>query len=472
MKPRTTIILLIVLVLAGSLLLLLPKGTPQRPTEEDKETKPLLESGQLGSTIAVLRIFASTDDRPDLVLVKKNARWWVSSPHLFPANRSMIDDLLSRLAEIKATPLDDDAKIGPDDEFFDRGIKLEYTDLPPVEISLGERSGAGRARVSLAFSDDAVETDDALHGYFDTFNPADFYAKQVDVPIMPEVDRIDFSTIEAESRLVQHEGEWFIGEVEDAERALAQDLPDAPGVSQLFTLFEVLELSEPQAAGTPLSAYGLEQPLASITIGPIRNAPAQADDTMTISLGVPADPEDTKRYVSVRYDEGTPQTVFTAPTQYALLIAQDAAKFRDPRILTTPISLISRILLFDERAEANSKLIKIDNELVVLVNEGSGPGQSLNSRLVTGVLTGLANTRAQDYVRLPTDASQLLMTIAISPKIGENDEVFEVWEDVSNETDKQTVLIRRDKEQLGIRVPREMITALLDPTTLLVEDGE
>lgn len=475
MKPRTTIILLILLSLAGSALLLLPRGTPTPPpTEEGAESKPLFDEDQLGPTIAVIRVFAKTSKKPDLVLVKKNGRWWVSSPHLFPAHRPALDKLLTMLAQVQAKPIGEDDAAYPGDEFHGRSLTLDYTDRPSIQVSLGERIGAGRARIGpdpgLYLNSLVAETDTTLHDYFDAFNHADYYAKKIDVPIMPDVESIDLVSLDERSILVQQDDGWFIGEGEDAERALAQGLPDTPGIDQLFKLFDLLELSAPLPAGTSLSAYGLENPLASITLGPVRNAPAQADNTITISLGVPADPDDTQRFISVTYDKATPPAVFTAPTQYALLVAQKATRFRDPRIITTPITLIDRVLLFDGLSGGGAQLIKLDQGRATLVTGHSGSGRALDKDRLASLLTALAGARASDYTPLPKDGSQSLQAVAIKPRLHGKDEVFEILADPASNPQEPTVLIRRGNEPVVLRVPREAVAGLLDPMSLVLKN--
>lgn len=471
MNPKAVIILIVVLALAASALFLLPSGPPPRIEDEEDEPGPLFTEQKLGPSIAVLRIFSSSGRQPDLVVVKKNGRWWVSEPHLFPAHRPTVETLLTTLARMQATPVSIEAPEGPANEFHSRRLTVEYMDRPPESVHLGERAGAGLARVSLDYGAEIFETDVDLHDYFDAFDPSSFYARKVLTPIMPDVERIDFATIDGQSTLVQQADGWFIGDEENPERALAQNLPDAAGVEQVFTLVDLLELSNPQPTGTPLSAYGLKEPLASIALGPIHDAPAQADNAMTISLGVPANPEDTQRYVGVIYDSATPPAVFTAPTKYALLLAQDATTFRDPRIFTTPTTLIKRIALTSgDSANQSLKLIEV-NQLLFFSQRLSQPS-TLDPAKLAAMLHGLQEARAIEYVALEGLSAERIEEVAIVPKLEGEQETFEVLTDPESKLDEPTVLVRRGDEPVALRVPRASVAGLLDPMSLVAEDGE
>lgn len=477
MKPKTTILLLLLLVIAGGLLLLLPVGNPPTRSQDETKISPLFNEDQLGPSLAVIRLFVSTREQPDLVLVKKNGRWWISDPHLFPAHRSTVDDFLAMLAQIHAEPVQDDDPIDPidpDSERHNQSLTLEYTDRPPIQVSLGERVGAGRARIKpgleLDFPDLIAETEVTLHDYFDTFNRADFYARKAYAPIMPEVDQIDFKTIEGESTLVQHDGEWLIGADENAERALAQDLPEVAGVQQIFKLLKLLDLSNPQPKGTPLSAYGLEQPLASITLGPLRNALVQTDKAMTISLGVPTNPDDTHRYIGVRYHRSTPPAVFTAPTQHAMLLAQEATNFRDPRIVEMPASLIASINL--KFGEDTSEWIEFPLNKPPIFHRLNSEQVPIPSDRAADLLRALTQTQALAYLPLKPDEWDEWVSATITPRLGGKPEPITVYDDPASTQENPTMLVRRGTEPVALRVPRPSVEGLFNPSTLVTEEAD
>lgn len=476
MKPKTTILLLLVLVIAGVAALLLPPSrTPPRVPDQSNEAKPLFASDQLGPSVAGIRLFVKTNKQPDLVLIKKNSRWWVSQPHLFPAHRSAIDNFLATLAQMTAKPINQEDTNDRDGEFHGRGLILEYTDRPPIRLSLGDRIGAGRARIGpgleLDFPDLIAETDTTLHDYFDALVPASFYAKKIEAPIMPDVDRIEFARIDGhQSSLVQRGGAWLIDHDKTVERALAQDLPDTPGIQQLFALFDLLELSEPQPLGTALSAYGLEQPLASITLGPIPNAPIQAGEAMTISLGVPADPEGTLRYVGVIYDSASPPAVFAAPTKYALLLAQDAINFRDPRIVATPVSLIASIDL--KFGEGTFEWIELPPNKPPIFHRLNSEQVTIPSDHATDFLRALTQTQALAYLPLKLGEGDVWVSATIVPRLGGKPEPLTVYDDPASTKETPTMLVRRGTESIVLRVPRASVKGLFDPSTLVAEQSD
>ena len=468
MNPKTTIILLIVFAFVCGALLMLPTGPQPPPIEEDVSSKPLYLDDELGPSVAVLRIFTSTDRQPDLVLVKKNARWWVSHPHLFPANRRVIDELLSTLAGIQATPVGLETDAQPDDVSGQRGITIEYTDRPSLQIGLSERSGAGRGRIHSRL--DLLETDDTLHDYFDTFRPADFYAKKVDVPIMPEIEKIGLTSLDESSSLIQKDAHWLIGDDQAAERALFEDLPDAPSIKQLFTVLDLLELTDLQPLGTPLAAYGLEQPIASITLTPLRDALAQADNDITINLGVPADPGDTLRYVSVSYDKQAPPAVFTASTRYALLLGQSAKSFRDPRIISIPIALVeSLVMSYPNRANARLDIGTGKGGTLTMASDGL---TAISQQQCASLLKRLSESRASAYIQHRFDEADPLAHVELIVRFGGTGERFAIYRDTQSEPNEPTVLIRRGDESIALRMPREAVTGLLTPSALITEDND
>ena len=339
-------------------------------------------------------------------------------------------------------------------------------------ITLGPRVGAGRATLFIETPDKTETTyhaTDTLHDYFENFDPDVYYAKSFDPPLMPEVGRIEITTPEGESVLVQESGQWWIETEDGKERALETGLPGYPGVKNYFELFKAAELIEKQTnyPTNGLAAFGLKKPLISARLVPLGEDPNEPSNGYEVHIGTPADPQDQTRYISNGFAGKATHPVFTADSKIALAFAQTATNFRDPRLITTPSTLIESIGL--KFAGGVFQVIELKADGPPILRLADSDDRALSIERLAAALKQLADARAVDYVPTQLDQWDALLSVLITPRLGAEPEPFTVYADPQANADEPTVLVHRGKEPVALRVPKSTLAGLLDPSTLVLQ---
>ena len=482
MNPKTTVILLVVFVLAIVALVLVPQVNGPRltgKTDTDNTTnndKPLLTEKQLGNNLK--RITFDGGLRGTMLRLERiNGRWRVTQPTAFPAKQGAVDELLGVLAGITGSATDQHSGLVPDG----RSLTLEFNDTDePTWLGIGDRLGAGRAVISTSPGDhlQSYETQDTLHDLFDNFDPAVFYAGKIDPPLMPEVQRIEITTPDGVSALTQQGGRWWIGQGEQAERALEDDLGDRPGVSALFKLIQAIELTEPQpqSARDGLAAFGLGDPLIRVRFVPVEEARSERSPGMEIRVGVPGDPHDQTRYIAIGAIGDSNPAVFKTASNMALTLSADTKSFRDPRITTIPASLIASIDLMGGRGDVDDRKIMFHADHVpTLIVPNAVPAAKatvLDPQACSAMLSLLTGARAIDYVRAPAQGASRINTAFITSRLSDKAEAITILPDPESKQDAPTVLIQRDDEAVALRVLRSTVAGLIAPSLLFSDDTE
>ena len=103
MNPKTTLILVAVLVLAGVAYLLTTKSDPNSedgPTGQDGRDKLLLEETLHKTSID--RLLIQSDEGGDgLEVTRDGNRWRVTQPHNFPADASAVKNLFALMRSVR-----------------------------------------------------------------------------------------------------------------------------------------------------------------------------------------------------------------------------------------------------------------------------------------------------------------------------------------------------------------------------------
>ncbi|MBX2850986.1 MAG: hypothetical protein KTR15_04475 [Phycisphaeraceae bacterium] len=494
MSPKTVVILVVLLVFAGAAFMLTRPSTElptdvQNPQSNDAQ---LIPAEALGNTLNAIDLGPDgfgRDASTSITMVRIRGQWEVNYPNPFPAETRAIDELLEQLASLEGQVTEEHyhkvPHIKPEDlvgvegviQADPPGIVLHNDASQAWEITLGPRLGASRAVLFIETPDGiktTFHTTDALHDYFEVFDPDVYYAKSFDPPLMPEVGRIEITTPEGHSVLVQDKGRWWIEHEGGRERALEIGLDGYTGINNYFNLFKAAELIEKQThyPTNGMASFGLEKPLISARFVPLGEDPGEPSNGYETHIGTPADPQDQTRYISNGYAGKATHPVFTVDTKIALAFAQDATAFRDPRIIVTPTALIDAIMLIDSKLGNADSFIKFYPDHAMLMRGVSGGGTKLGLAGVTDMLTALSNMRATEYVSLPSGDAELIRTVVIKPKLQGEAEVFDVMLDLRSDQDELTVLIRRGKEPVALRVPRSAVAGFLDPASLVAADEE
>ena len=472
MKPTTVAILLVVLLIAIVVLLspqfITPSGGPRHDDSADTQVIP---DEILNAPIDRIRIKSGRDT---VELVQKNGRWWVDKPHNFLANTVPIDELLTTLGEIKGTPIEDE--VSDEDEFISidtsQTILIE-SKFSAIHVYLWNRLGAGRTHIGVSglSGDNTIESynvNSKLHDWLDDLAPHDFLAKTIDPLLMPDVTRIEIDSNQETSILEQSDGRWWIGSESSREPALEHGLLPNPGVSDYFSLLNSIEIIEHRRyidRFDALARFGLDRPLITA-----RFVMHDEEQDWLLRVGVPADPEDQTRFVSYcRLDDDYP-AVFTVATPIALAFGQQATNFRDPRIMVTPVTLVESIAL--KLPDSTAQAITLPaSEPPQWTIQDEAP-RTLSGELVVGMLKQMADARATAYVPTKLGEWKALVSVLVTPRLGGEPEPFTIYPDPESDPAEPTVLVHRGKEPVALRMPHSAVEGLLDPGSLMAENGE
>lgn len=493
MKPKTVVILIVCLLLAGVALLLTretekPNSTNNEALVDKDNVVRILPPAVFAPTLEAITIRPDGDDRNAGTAIwfeKIRGQWEVVDPGLFPANTKAIDQLLALLSGLegqvthehydKVPPIKPEELIGVEGviQHDPPRIELHHQDLSYWKITLGPRLGAGRAVLFVAKNEEEATylATDALHDFVDSLDQDAYYADRFDPPLMTEIARIEIKTPEGQSALVQEDGRWWIESDNGKERALETGLPDHPGVNNYFALLKSIRLLDKQThyPTNGMASFGLEKPLISARFVPIGYDPNEPTNGYEIHIGTPADPSDQTRYISNGSAGQGTHPVFTVESQTALALAQSATAFRDPRIMATPGTLIESIQL--KFADASLQTIELPSDGKPVLRVGNDDRRELSVERVALAFKQLSDGRAMDYV--PTQLSEWdqIVSALITPRLGGEPEDFTVYADPDSEATNPTVLVHRGQEPVALRVAQATVAGLIDPASLVVEDG-
>lgn len=461
MNAKTVVILLVVLVIGvGALLLTRPGSITTAPNEASTDLEPIVDKALLESGIT--RISFGGGLSTALTLQRIAGKWRIIEPHAFPANTRAIDELLSVIAGLSGEPTDTHYGVEPDKP----GLTIGNDDRS-ITLYFGERLGAGKAGFAIDNGTTANWiVDDMLHDMFEsTFKPggkAAFYAKKIDPLLMPEFKRVEIRTGGPVSVLKQRKDRWWIDPGDKSERALTRQLGEYPGVENYFELLNGIQIVEHveylHASG--LSRFGLDQPLISARFVPLDADPNDLDKSMTLRVGVPADPADQARFVAYGRSDDPLPAVFTVATPIAIAFGQDATAFRDPRLIATPPSLIGSISIEPRGGELVHLAFHPQNPRLMVDTVST----ALSEKKCKTMLEQLSNARAIEYA--PTELAKGVNSVSVTvhSRLDREPERLILYYDPA---DTSTVNIHRAGEDVAIRVEHAAVASLIDPKSLM-----
>lgn len=472
MNPKTVAILLTTLAFAAVAMFLTDeRDSPVAPnnTNTNDTSQTLIAPETLGVELHQLSLNLDGTGE-DIVLARVQGRWKIEQPHAFPAKASEVDPLLNALARLTGTtPTPSDAPSTRPSITLGHGKNK-------TQVWLGDRLGSGQARVYLKKEEktQSYTTTDTLHQLFDRLSTSSFYAKAFEPMLMPEVRQIQINTPKAKTTLRQNAERWQIIHGDKAERALAQNIPGHPGIEAYFELFKQIELLAQHPYGSPeaLAQFGLDKPLIAVRFTPHLEA-SDSTAAWVLQIGVPANPDDTTRFVSFGWSGDPTPAVFTVATAHALAFAQDTASFRDPRIIDLAPALIAsietkpppqegeplqdQILIFDPSTEP-----RLLNEL----REES----SLSVKACRDLLQAITSPVATTYIEYDQAKFKKIRVVTVRGRLGTHTQSFAVFVDPNSSSGNPTVLIRRGLERVMLQVPLQAVAGLINPSSFVAED--
>lgn len=465
MNPKTTLTLVIVLALAGSVLFLTSQGRQATTDTEGptKESVGIIDSNLLGPSLSQITFYSG--NFIPIQLERIAGEWFVTSPHRFPANSAAIDQALTRIAELKATPLEREAELILDGS----GITL-HNNGKEIHLSLGERLGAGKAVLTLWDGDQSqlYVVNDKLHELhadaFELKGHHPYYKNRPHPLLMPDYGRIEIETVESSSVLRQVDQNWVIGEDESAERALETRIGDHPGIADYFKLFESLEIDQfvDYFGEEDAAKYGLTQPLITVRFVPLGADPKRTNAGMTLRIGSPADLADQTRYCSYGRSNTPYPIAFTIPTPIALAFGQSAERFRDPRLTTLAKPLIRTIQVEQHGQRGVIVSINLNREDTLAAIEPELGNYPVNISLQgSEMLALLLDERAKEYLEVERESLKQIATITLDAPFEQKTESLQIYEELDAAIRKASVLVRRGKENTLLRIERPAIDRLL-----------
>jgi hypothetical protein len=466
MNVKVTLSLIVLLALSAAAFFLTQERTSRlassdpETAEPTKTDRPLHDDAAMSGTLQQVTLREAGQTL--LQLDRIQGRWWVTVPSRFPANIKSVDDLLTSVMQLTGTP----RTMSPDNVAEDASITLGYTQSQR-DYRLGKRLGAGRMAVTIIEGEQqrSYSTDDALRDIFDTLDIASFYTKRFDPPLMAEVGRIEIATPEGESALLQADGHWWIETQLGRERALETPLPGYPGIATYFELFEALELTDLQSSepANGMASFGLHEPLITARFLNRDDGQSVKPAAYEIHVGAATGATDQKRYVSNGREGQAMHPVFTADTQTALAFAQDATAFRDPRITTTPRSLIGSMAIRNVTGPYTLRFASNGYQTVTSGVGASSAGDNVRTtRLGEKLALQLSQARASEYVYTDVRDLRPLASVIITGRLDGKTETLTVYSDQGEDN----VLVKTGDESVLRRVNRDAVAMLLDTNFL------
>lgn len=466
MNPKTTLTLVVVLALAGSLLFLTSQGK-QATTDLEGPTKgsvEIIDSDLLGPSLSQIT-FYSGNFFP-IQLERIEGEWFVTSPHRFPANSAVIDKSLETLADLRGEPSDRDIGSIRDGD----GVLLNNKDHE-IYLALREKIGAGKAELQVYENGQPqlYIVNDELHELheqvFEQNGHHKFYAKKILPLLMPDYVRIEIETIEYSAALRQIDQQWFLGEGVAPERALETRIGDHPGIADFFKLLESLEIDQfvDYFGDEDAAKYGLTRPLITVRFVPLGADPKRTNAGMTLRIGSPADLADQTRYCSYGQSDNPYPVVFTAPTPIALAFGQSAERFRDPRLTALPKLFIKTIKI--EQPNRRNTMLQLDpnrrGTLIALDTELGDYPVDLGL-MGSEILDLLLEERVKEYLEVEPENLIKIGTITLEAPLKNETESLHLYETAESELKKGSVFIRRGKESTLLLFDRNPIDRLLN----------
>lgn len=475
MNIKTTLVLVACLALAIAGLLLTRGGAgdgggDKTDTDTPTNEPPILGVNELGPELQSIQMQHAGQS---LRLERAAGRWHIVSPNRFPANTRAIDEVLSILAGLsgQTTPTPP-SRTDPNPQ--SPAVVLGYADRQ-TSLYLGDRLGNGRAQLRVVRDNRmlACNVSDALHDLFDAFDPRLLYAKSIDAPLLAQTRRIEFEIDGKTSTLTQEDGRWWIVYGASRERALEEQLPEFAGLSTYFKLLDRVEIVEhvDHHSTRGLGAYGLERPLIQTRLIPFDADPENPEAGWTLRVGVPADNDDLTgtpdqyRYVSFGRSGEPHPPVFKVATPIALALGQEATRFRDPRMITTPPTLIESIVI--THPDKTLHQITFMSDGTARLSRNNTNAIDIPRRAAEGLTKALHEARASAYPGYEPDTMNPLISIEVRPRLGGTTEQLAVFNDPESDPNQPTALVRRGNEPVVIRIDFSAVAPLLHPATLL-----
>jgi len=280
MNVKTTLILLILVLIVGGLFFLVER---KAPTTREIERQAAQSAGVEGEPLFDDEVFAPDEverfeiarDGQTYLFAKEGDDWSMTEPARFPAD---LPTLPTEAATLRYTtrfeagdedlPALDKLRLDPPEAT----VTFRFADGGAQTIHLGRRGAGGRGYAKINDDPTVYYIGDALHRAILDRGATDLLANRLSVPAIGQVDRVVLDQRGRTIEVVKHEGVWALAG-EDSGRADQEEIDQLLGAARSLWIsrFDVV-------APEDLSLYGLDSPRAELSIHvPGIEDPAQPD---------------------------------------------------------------------------------------------------------------------------------------------------------------------------------------------------
>ncbi len=493
MNFKTTVALLVLLLLVGAYFVFVEQGT--QTTHERLRVRqehggnvagePVFTADQLSTE----QIDSITIQRSGGVveLNKEGADWWQTYPVRFPLDtwsvRRVIDDMAGlRFTERHASgsgefPTADQAGLSP----AKSSVTLRVGVDEPIEhtVHLGKSPGGGWGYARVNGEGGVYIVNDALHRLVDSESVRDWRKKSVEIPGKGTVDRV---TLNRDGRVVtlhHHNGDWVLGGTTPgrADAAVVQKLLGDVGRVSISRFVD----DNP----SDLSLYGLDAPGSAVTIeavlpdalppnataadpgsegdqAPQSDAPVfdsedppgpEARERVTLHIGAPGDLNQSEYFAALtRGDDGI-DVVFVVSQAETTPLDTPVDDLRDPRIAAVSLADVREARV----ARAGSTAVQLSRSVAGWSFASPGPGFSADTVEVSEWIERVTQIKAVGYdSSVPAD-TQPLGVVSLSAVGRAEPDVLRVYPTESGDT----LRVVRNEESIGYLVPSSAMADLL-----------
>ncbi len=485
MNYKTTLFLLALLLILGGFFYFIHDKQPPTPNTGQTKASALLPELKAESISKITLLRGQGDE----VIERDDKTWRQTAPVRFPLEKWAGNDLAQAIAGLdyseKITPGVNGAPTATGFGFEPSKATLRFTvmldDKPAAHtLELGRMTTGSRAYVRLDDSPVVYVVSDRLHQMVLDKSIDDWRRKTLIVPSVGELSTLTLAHGDTRIEAVKRNGNWiFTGQ--NTGRV------SQPALEQLAQQLSTLYIRKfAPTLDDDLTIYGLDDP--RLTLSFHRNAVFSATPetpppgTWDLRVGGPVDLKGETYFATWNHTpaDQTPATASQGPVVAFELAKTDIERLeksvddlRDPRLLLAQVAEVRQIAVrhtppADAATDANTVTdFTLEHSAQGWAFGDPKPGFDLDSTLASALLRSLVEARATGYDASPSLPQQEpSVTLTVSSIGRDEPEVLRIIATADNETDGPLLVYRND-ETVGYKVPREQLAAALAPVATL-----
>lgn len=486
MNPKTTNVLLVLLLVVGAYFVFVERDAPttyerdQIASEQRTEDGTAVFTSEQLSTESVASVTIQRGDDAVVVLTKEGQDWYQTQPVRFPLNtwsaRQVIDDAAGLRytrrfepanSESDELPMREQVSLSP--PLASVTLEVEDKTRSTQKIHLGRKAIGGRAYAVFNNDQRVYVVNDALHRQILDGQVADWRKRSIDAPTEGQAQRVILTRQGKAVAVRKADGNWSLDNPHSGR-------VDTEAVKGLLAAVGNLHIDRFVADSPEDPAlYGLDEPRTQLSVympaaasadtQPATTQPhdepadqaASGSEVYMLRMGAPVDLK-SEHYFATWVADGQRGAVFT-------LLASDVEKFaksvddlRDARI--TPIKAADVRQLTLKRSEAQ----------VVSLSRGTdgwsfvapGPGFEADSGSVSSLVDSITQAQAQAYLQQTDSFAAPSATVTLEAIGRSEPDVLRIYP-----KQKDTYPVLRNQETTIYLVPDSSLENLFAPIAAL-----